>query len=453
VDKSKFPMAKVSFFGHRNPETRSVLDALFRLQKTILYFLDYNKVIEEVVNSVFQELGFLKLGYEIVVLCLIDPKDQTLKRISVSQTKKAKRALELIPIPFHKIAIPLTYKQNLLIKAINTSTPQICTSWPDILLPSFTKDEALTIQQKLGIKASIIYPFRAEDKPLGTLILSMNKPMSQVSELEQTIIDGFSNIVGLAVQNASLYSQIAHANHQLKKANRHLKHLDKLKDEFVFIATHELKNPVTAMRGYLSMIQEGSFGVIPETMKDPVNQLQSSNQQLVELVNDLLQIARAEAKTISINTVPVKLCEIAEVVLESVMPLAKQKGITLKHECLDKKLQVMADENRLKEILNNLVSNAIKYSTQGTISISYELKDKDVLTHVQDQGVGIPEKDQAHIFTRFFRVEEEMAKGIPGTGLGLFIVKQLIEKMGGNISFKSIYGQGTTFSFSLPKAG
>jgi signal transduction histidine kinase len=267
--------------------------------------------------------------------------------------------------------------------------------------------------------------------------------------------------LSVAMENAKSYDEIKHfadtlkeevdkATKDLKIANQHLRHLDKLKDEFVFIATHELKNPVTAMRGYLSMLKEGTFGDIPAKMKDPLQQLQASNQQLVELVNDLLQIARTEAKTLTITTTDVDICPLIDAILGNVKPLFEQKGLKVEHNCPVKQLIVRADETKLKEIINNLVSNAIKYSDKGTITVSHEVKEYQVITHVKDQGNGISQKDQEKLFTRFFRAEEQAAKGTPGTGLGLFIVKQLVVKMGGKIWFESTLGQGSTFSFSLP---
>ena len=112
----------------------------------------------------------------------------------------------------------------------------------------------------------------------------------------------------------------------------------------------------------------------------------------------------------------------------------------------------MADKDRLREIMSNLLGNAIKYSDRGMITISHEIIQDKLVTHIQDEGVGIAKTDQAKIFTRFFRVEEEAARGIPGSGLGLFIVKKMLEKMAGTIWFTSVQGAGSTFSFAIPLA-
>ncbi len=313
-----------------------------------------------------------------------------------------------------------------------------------------------------NIGAAIVIPLRVKSISHGVLMLGDKESGEIFSQQDLGVLEIFMPQISLALQNAKSFEEISRFNitlkdevesatKSLKKANRNLRHLDKLKDEFVYIATHELKNPVTAMRGYLSLINEGLYGEVPKKLKDPLTQLNASNQQLVTLVNDLLQIARSEAKSITIHTETVDVCSIIEAVLGSLKPLADQKQIKLIHHCLTKQLLVRADPDKLREIFNNLVSNAIKYSEKGTISLYHLIEQGMVVTHVKDQGFGIADKDQKKLFSRFYRVEEQVAKGIPGTGLGLFIVKQLIEKMGGRIWFTSKPGSGTTFSFSLPQ--
>lgn len=187
-------------------------------------------------------------------------------------------------------------------------------------------------------------------------------------------------------------------------------------------------------------------------MQPAVVQVNTSNQQLIGLLNNLLQIARSEAQHIDIKTRPVPICTTIDEVITDLKPLADQKGLTITHLCPNQAVTVMAEIERLREIISNLVSNAIKYSESGAITITHEIVQDKLVTHVKDEGVGIAEKDQDKIFTRFFRVEEEAAKGIPGTGLGLFIIKELVERMDGRISFDSKLNKGSTFSFSLPLA-
>ena len=297
----------------------------------------------------------------------------------------------------------------------------------------------------------------------GVLVLGKKELKNTYTNQDIKVLDIFATQISMAIQNSLDYEKIRQFNITLKeevevatekltKANKNLRHLDKLKDEFVYVATHELKNPVTAMKGYLSMIDEGSFGNIPEKLKDPIYQINQSNQYLVKLVNNLLQIARTEVQPLSVDVTKVNICDIIEKIISGVQPLADQKKIIINYVCLKKEILVKADPHRLEEVFNNLITNAIKYSNKGTITIKYSAEENQVITHIKDEGIGIAKKDQKKIFTRFFRVEEQAAKGIPGSGLGLFIVRQLLEKMGGKIWFSSKLGKGSTFSFSLPKA-
>ncbi|HSD12535.1 MAG TPA: HAMP domain-containing sensor histidine kinase, partial [Patescibacteria group bacterium] len=178
-----------------------------------------------------------------------------------------------------------------------------------------------------------------------------------------------------------------------------------------------------------------------------------ANDRLVQLVDDILDIARSDAGKLNISVSACDLSEnIAAVVAEQKV-LADAKKIMLAYARPGKPVRVMADDVRLKEVLVNLVSNAVKYSPEGAaVTISHQRKNGNVVTHVRDSGFGIPKKDQVHVFEKFFRSDEGRIKGIAGTGLGLFITKQLVEKMNGKIWFSSTEGKGSTFSFSLKAA-
>jgi signal transduction histidine kinase len=329
------------------------------------------------------------------------------------------------------------------------------------VISRFSDAASKTITKRLNIK--LIVPLTVNGKLTGLLLLGPTTHKHRYTTKDSKVLSAIAPKVGFAIQNSLEYERVSRnnkglittleqTNDKLRRANRQLKHDDKLKDEFVYIATHELKNPVTAMKGYLALIEEGNYGQIPEKLQMPLNQISSSNQQLVTLLNNLLQIARTEAQQLSLQTQPVVICDIINQVTQDLKPLFDQKKLTLDHSCPNTAVTVMADRERLREIINNLVSNAIKYSTEGAITVTHEIVQDKLITHVKDEGVGISKTDQKKIFTRFFRVEEEAAKGIPGTGLGLFLAKQLIEKMGGQISFKSKLGQGSVFSITLPLA-
>lgn len=233
---------------------------------------------------------------------------------------------------------------------------------------------------------------------------------------------------------------------------RGLKRLQELKSEFVFIAAHELRTPVTAIKGYLSMVFEGSAGVLSESMRKYLEPVLQANDRLIQLVNDILEIARSEAGRMKVEVAPMELGDAVRSILTEIKPLADEKKIAVSYDILENMPKVLGDPARVKEVVMNFVSNAIKYNnTGGQIKIYHEIRENMAVTNVEDHGLGMSEDDKKHIFEKFFRSDEGKIKAIQGTGLGLFITKELVEKMNGQVWFKSELGKGSTFSFSLLK--
>lgn len=231
-----------------------------------------------------------------------------------------------------------------------------------------------------------------------------------------------------------------------------LKELERLKDEFVFIAAHELRTPVTAIRGYAEMLGDASKD-LPETAREFVTRLQQSGGRLATLVNDLLEVARSQAGRLKVETTPQDIVGIISATLAELKPLADEKKHYISFAPPAALPRVLADKDKLQEVLVNLIGNAIKYtSPQGKIEVGVKPDGDSVVTWVKDSGIGIAPEDQAKLFQRFFRVESDETRNIQGTGLGLFIVRQIIEHMNGRIWVESVKGQGSTFIFSLPIA-
>lgn len=237
------------------------------------------------------------------------------------------------------------------------------------------------------------------------------------------------------------------------KMAKGLKKLKELQDEFVFIAAHDLKAPVVAINGYISMLLEAEGGKLTDLGKDYIKQVKRGSDRLMRLVGDLLQVARSEAGRISIEVAEINIAEPIRETLAELKSSADEKSITLAYEAYPKMEHVLADSDRVKELLANFVSNAIKYTpVKGEVKVFHEVKEGMLITHVQDNGFGISKEAQKKLFEKFYRVKTKETSSIEGTGLGLFIVKHLAEKMNGQVWFVSEEGKGSTFSFSLPLA-
>ena len=228
-----------------------------------------------------------------------------------------------------------------------------------------------------------------------------------------------------------------------------LKDNRKLRDEFVFIAAHELRTPVTAIRGYLSMVLEGTFGKVPEKIKENLVIANKSNDRLVQLVQDLLEVARSEAGKMKIEMKEVNISQQINAVIKELESLSLEKNIKINYAC-EKDFIVLSDEYKLSEVLVNIIGNAIKYTIDnGNIDIDHKIKDGFLITRVKDHGIGMSKEQMKQLFTKFYRVQTDVTKKIEGTGLGLFICKEIIKRMDGKIWAESEEGKSSVFSFSL----
>jgi signal transduction histidine kinase len=237
---------------------------------------------------------------------------------------------------------------------------------------------------------------------------------------------------------------------KIKAAQAALAEKDK---EFIYVATHELRAPLTAAIGNLSMLAEGDGGRVDATAKETINQAYLSTQRLRELVNDLLDIARLDAGKSDFDLKPQGIADVTKSVVDMQQVVANSHKLKLSYQAPSALPKVLADESKLKIILTNLVSNAIKYNRAGgSVTVSHAVKGRRLFTTVTDTGLGIPKDQQGRIFEKFFRVKSADRTDITGTGLGMHITKRFVEAMGGKIGFTSTAGKGTSFSFSLPLA-
>lgn len=225
--------------------------------------------------------------------------------------------------------------------------------------------------------------------------------------------------------------------------------VEELRKDFITNASHELRTPVTSIKLLIESLMSGAKDE-PELLDEFLKDLSLEVDRLHQLVNDLLDIARLEANK---NTVELSNFDIKSLIFESlstIQPLAKSRDINLIFPEINETMIIKADRKKLRQVFINLVTNGVKFTPSGgTVSVEVEKIDSDYEFKVSDTGIGIPEEDQAHIFDKFYRVNKERSRLIGGSGLGLTIVKQIIEAHHGNIHVKSSYGN-TVFTFRIP---
>jgi signal transduction histidine kinase len=290
----------------------------------------------------------------------------------------------------------------------------------------------------------IIIPIRREAQVIGLILLESTSD----SQGNLAFLNRLSDNAAIAISNAQLYDAVQRAN--------------VAKSDFVSFVAHELKNPMTSIKGYTELLAAGSVGQVNDMQANFLTTIKSNVERMSTLVSDLNDNAKIEAGRLRLDYKAVDIQDVVDEVVRSTTRQIEDKHQTVDFQIAPQLPQVWADRIRVGQVLTNLVSNAHKYTPDGgTILIGAEAASNQwdpegakqvVHIWVKDNGIGISIEDQAKIFQRFFRSDDSKAREAPGTGLGLNITKSLVEMQGGRIWFDSEYRKGTTFHFTIPVA-
>jgi signal transduction histidine kinase len=226
-----------------------------------------------------------------------------------------------------------------------------------------------------------------------------------------------------------------------------------MKTEFISIASHELRTPLSAIKGFISMINKGDYGKVDKKLERPLQLVAASTERLINIVNEMLDVTRIEANRIQLLVRDVDVRELLDVAVSNLQPLISQSKIKLS-VVVDKSIpKAHADQEKAIEILNNLISNALKFTEKGRIEISAKKDKTKLVIAIKDTGTGISRQDQAKLFNKFEQLKSKKAGNVSGTGLGLYISKEFARKMGGDVWLvESKVMHGSTFALSLPLA-
>lgn len=247
--------------------------------------------------------------------------------------------------------------------------------------------------------------------------------------------------------------QLEHTNRKLKSANVKLKELDRLKTEFIFIASHQLRTPLTATKWALEFFLQGQEGKITPKQRESLSELAGMNKRLIGLVNELLNISRIDEGRLKIEPKPTDIVAMVKEILTEYMPIARKNELIVE-EHYDKLPLINVDPAVISRSISNILSNGIKYNREGKhLWVEVRKNKEHAYITVKDEGIGIPKKEQAHLFEKFYRASNAAASNTEGTGLGLYIAKTALEMSGGGIEFESKEGIGTTFKIFLPLKG
>lgn len=306
---------------------------------------------------------------------------------------------------------------------------------------------------QLNIHSSIVVPIIVKGRILGVLATSTTHPGRQFIQADLRLAMALADRAALAIENSRLYTQERRLRQELEDLNQKVQEANRLKTEFVTVVTHELRSPLTSIAGYLDLLLEDEGDEGAEARVAYLQIVKRNADRLMELINDLLDLARLEAGKLELKRVPLDLEGLIQEVSGALRPQIEGKGQHLHLDLATPLPVVIGDPERLIQILLNLVSNAHKYTPQeGSIIVATRAERTCVCIAVQDTGIGLSSEEQQQLFTKFFRAEHPLGREAGGTGLGLAIARALVELHGGTLTVVSAPGQGSTFNITLPAA-
>jgi len=337
----------------------------------------------------------------------------------------------------------------------------------DFLPPEADKFHSLLIRNDVAALVRLVPEFASTKdglEGLGYIILGQKRSGNMYNSQDVRMLGIIANELVIAIQNAlrfeeierfnvTLQEEIARATGKLRRANKRLEELDNTKDDFISMASHQLRTPLTSVKGYLSMVIEGDAGKVNSTQAKMLGQAFSSAQRMVFLITDLLNVSRLKTGKFVIEPVPVDLSKMVQEEVEQLAEAANGKQLTLGYEKPAKFPELTLDATKIRQVVMNFIDNAIYYTPAGGhIRIELEDKPHTVELRVIDDGIGVPKAEQHHLFTKFYRAANARQTRPDGTGLGLFMAQKVIVAQGGSIIFSSKEGQGSTFGFVFSKS-
>ena len=313
------------------------------------------------------------------------------------------------------------------------------------------------------IEAALCLPLFIEEKIVGMIVLGNKLSGEPYSTQDIELLTNLANQASIALQNARLYSEVKgfskklereveKATKELKEAYEKLKNLDRAKSEFISITSHQLRTPLAAIKGYISMFLEGTYGKLSEKIKEPMENVYKSNERLIKLVNDLLNVPRIETGKIKLELQKTSIEDVISNIINELKIEAEKKNIYLKWQEPKKPLpEILVDRDKIRQVILNLIDNAIRYTNKGGIRIIYQTANKKCQIIIADTGEGMTREEILHLFESFSRGGAGTQFYSEGAGLGLYVAKKFVEMHKGKIWVESPgKGKGSTFYIELP---
>lgn len=296
----------------------------------------------------------------------------------------------------------------------------------------------------------------------GCFILGYKQNGNSYTDTDRDFLELFSDELGLALQNLlrlqeirdfneTLQSKVNDATAQLRQSNKKLHVLDEAKDEFISMASHQLRTPLTSVKGYLSMVLDGDMGKVTPEQRKVLEEAFNSSQRMVYLISDFLNVSRIQTGKFELERTQTNLADVLADEIEQLRVMASSRQVKIEYDQPSNFPIAFIDQDKFRQVMMNFIDNAIYYSNPNTtITISLTKEVNDIVFKVMDQGIGVPASERHRLFTKFYRATNAKKQRPDGTGIGLFMAQKVIVAHGGSIVFESRENQGSTFGFRLP---
>jgi signal transduction histidine kinase len=424
----------------RKPERRALF--LAEISRTLFESLDYEETLAKVARLAMPELGawaiidLIRDDGEIDRLAVFHP-DQSLQPL----TAELQRSYP--PKPGDVFGAP---------RILETQQPELITEvTEDLLVAAGFDRKQQGILQTLGFCSYMVVPLKARGHLLGAMTFVAATSDQRYTPTDLLFAEDLAGRAAMAMDNARLYQEAEHARADAEAAATRAAIADRTKTDFLATMSHELRTPLNAIAGYAELLELGMRGPITEQQREAIKRIRRSEHHLLGIVNDILMFAKTETGRLPLQLQITSVSAALEMVRFLIAPLLETNSVRFVQSGCDMELSVVADHDRLTQILVNLFSNAVKFSPRGgEVRVRCESVEHLVAITIEDDGHGIAEDKLEEIFEPFVQLSSGLTRTAEGSGLGLSISRELARLMGGDVTVESTLGKGSAFTLTLP---
>ncbi|MCK4592351.1 hypothetical protein KAT63_02830 [Candidatus Parcubacteria bacterium] len=437
-------------------EKNEDLESLLSLSNVSSSGMEIDKNIQDMLDIIPVKLGHLKILGAIMVR--YDEKNNKAYSYTVTQSKLLQKAIKILPkkvlSDYHTSITPETPssgKDNPTADSIIENKIKTGEVLADFINPPVDRPTARLMQKIMGAKSIASAPINIRGARLGAIIFIFAKPLSEIKDRDLDLMRAFTQHLGVVLENLQFYHKLNKNIEELTCAKNNLKEMLSIKNEFLHITSHQLRTPLTAIRGMLSMWYEGDFEDLSKKEKRKMlKRILVSTDRLNNITNDMLDALELEGGFLKFQFKPVSIVKIVKETIDTLKPNFENKNIYIKLITDSEIPSVEVEPNYIRQVFMNVIDNACKYTKKGGASINIKKYNKYVKIIIKDTGVGISKTDQKKIFEKFTRGRNIVSENASGSGLGLFIARKIVNAHGGKIEIESDgVGRGSTVKIYL----